>query len=182
MDRISRAGQGAQSRTRCTLGIDSRACVAAVSPTTAIQANIGLRAGGFMPLGLIARLRRYRRPAILIAAGLIAVQAFMAGLTTAQALVLTSNPAAVADFPVICHGNGGSGSDNGKSPDPAGNQHPCCVACAAGATPATLPEQLIVLNADRCRVFKSPFFCAASIRITPRAVRAGASQAPPSLD
>ncbi len=135
-----------------------------------------------MSPGLIARLRRYRRPAVMIAAGLIAVQAFLAGLTTAQAaLVLTPNPADVAGFAVICHGNGSADSDNGKAPDPAKNQHPCCVSCAAGAPPATLPEQLIVLRADRCRVFKSPFFCAVSILITPRAVRAGPSQAPPSL-
>jgi hypothetical protein len=144
-----------------------------------------------MPQGLIARLRRYRRPAVMIAAGLIAVQAFLAGLTTAQAaLVLTSNPTDVADFAVICHGNGSSSSDSAQDPatsgpaktDPAKNQHPCCVACAAGATPATLPEQLTLLRADRCRAFKSPSFCAVSILITPRAVRAGPSQAPPSLD
>src|SRR5260370_20108752 len=146
-----------------------------------------------MPLGLIARLRRYRRPAVMIAAGLIAVQPFLAGLTTAQAaLVLTSNLAGVADFAVICHGNGSSSSNNGAAQDPATtdpaktdpakNQHPCCLSCAAGATPATLPGQLIVLRADRRRVFKSPFFCAVSLLITPRAVRAGSSRAPPSLD
>src|SRR5258708_24244055 len=36
-----------------------------------------LRPGVLMPLGLIARLRRYRRPAVTIAAGLIAMQAFL---------------------------------------------------------------------------------------------------------
>jgi hypothetical protein len=144
-----------------------------------------------MSPGLIARLRRYRRPAVMIAAGLIAVQAFLAGLTTAQAVALTSNLFDVAGFAVICHGNGGAGSDNGAAQDPAKtdpaktdpakNQHPCCVSCAAAATPATLPGQPIVLRADRRRVLKSPFFCAVSFLITPRAVRAGPSQAPPSL-
>jgi hypothetical protein len=135
-----------------------------------------------MPLGLIAHLRRCRRPAVMIAAGLIAAQAVLAGLALAQAaLVLTPNLADVSDFAVICHGNGGAGSDGGTAPDPAKNPHPCCVSCVAGAPPATLPAQLIVLRSDRCRAAKSRTLCAASIRVAPRAVRAGYSQAPPSL-
>jgi hypothetical protein len=135
-----------------------------------------------MPLGLVARLRRYRRPAVTIAAGLIAVQAFLAGLATAQAgVMLTPNLAGVADFAVICHGNGGADSESGSAPDPAKSWHPCCVSCAAGAQPAMLPEQLIVLRSDRLRVFKSGALWPASILIAPRAVRAGLSQAPPRL-
>ena len=135
-----------------------------------------------MPLGLIARLRRHRRSAVMIAAGLLAVQAFLAGLTTAQALVLTSNLADGA-FAVICHGNGSSGvAQDPAGTNPAASQHPCCEACAAGAAPATLPKQLIVLRADRSRLFRSPVLHVVSIRITPRAVRAGTSQAPPILD
>jgi hypothetical protein len=128
---------------------------------------------------MLARLRRYRRPAVMIAAGLIAVQAFLAGLASAQAaLILTPT---LADLAVICHGNGGADSDNGAAPDPAKASHPCCVFCVAGSPPLTLPEQLSVLRADRCRVFESPTFCAVSILIARRAVRAGPSQAPPSL-
>ena len=135
-----------------------------------------------MPLGLIARLRRCRRPAVIIAAGLIAVQAVLAGLATAQAaLVLAPRLADIAEFAVICHGNGGAGSDHGTAPGPAENQHPCCSSCVASAPPATLPEQLIVLRPDRFGALKSPTLCAAAIRIAPRAVRAGRSQAPPSL-
>jgi hypothetical protein len=133
-----------------------------------------------MKLGLIARLRHYRRPAVMIAAGLIAVQAFLAGSAVAQAEFMPApNLAGDAAFAVICHGNGGP--DPGNAPDPAKTQHPCCVSCAAGAPPATLPEQLIALRSDCGRVFKSPLFCSASIPIAPRAVRAGPSQAPPSL-
>jgi hypothetical protein len=141
-----------------------------------------------MSLGLIARLRRYRRPAVMIAAGLIAVQAFLAGLANAHAaLVLSPDLHAPADFAVICHGNGGADSDRGAAPDPAEkdpakSQHPCCMSCIAGAPPATLPKQLTVSRPDRCRVFESSLFCAASFLIAPRAVRAGSSQAPPSLD
>jgi hypothetical protein len=84
-----------------------------------------------MPLGLIARLRRCRRPAVMIAAGLIAAQALLAGLAMAQAaLVLTPSLAGVAGFAVICHGNGGADSDYGTAQDPANtdpakNWHPC---------------------------------------------------------
>jgi hypothetical protein len=139
-----------------------------------------------MPQALIAGLRRHRRPAVWIAAGLLAVQAFLAGLTAAQALVLTANPGAV-DFAVICHGNGGPISDGGAAQDPNGtapatHQHPCCDACMTGAAPATLPEQADVRRTDRCRAVEAPALCTLSVRITPRAVRAGASQAPPTLD
>jgi hypothetical protein len=134
-----------------------------------------------MPLGFIARLRDRRRPAVMIAAGLLAVQAFLAGLATAQALVRTSDLSDGA-FAVICHGTGGSGpAQDPAGTNPAARQHPCCEACAAGAAPATLPEQLIVLHADRSRLFKLPVLRAISIRIAPRAVRAGTSQAPPTL-
>jgi hypothetical protein len=136
-----------------------------------------------MPLGLIARLRLCRRPAVMVAAGLIAVQAFLAGLASAQAaLVLTPG---LVDFAVICHG--GADSDNGTAPSPGKTNpakiwHPCCVSCTAGSPPVTLPEQLIALRSDRGRVFQSPILRAASILIAPRAVRAGPSQAPPNLD
>jgi hypothetical protein len=136
-----------------------------------------------MKLGLIAHLRRHRRPAVVLAAGLIAVQAFLAGLVMAQAaLVLTPGLPDDAGFAVICHGNGGSPSDPGTAPDPAKSQHPCCVTCAAGAAPAAVPTQLIVLRADRPRLIEAAFFVPATIRIAPRAVRAGPSQAPPSRD
>ena len=136
-----------------------------------------------MKLGLIAQVRRYRRPAVALAAGLIAVQAFLAGVVMAQAaLMLAPDLSEDAGFAVICHGNGGSPSDPGTAPDPAKSQHPCCVTCAAGAAPAVLPAPLSVLRADRPRRLEAAFFVPATIRIAPRAVRAGPSQAPPSLD
>ena len=136
-----------------------------------------------MKLGLIARLRRYRRPAVALAAGLMAAQAFLAGLVMAQAaLMLAPDLPEDAAFAVICHGNGGSPSDPGTAPDPAKSQHPCCVTCAAGAAPAVLPAPLTVLRADRPRRLETAFFVPATIRIAPRAVRAGPSQAPPSRD
>jgi hypothetical protein len=137
-----------------------------------------------MKLGLITHLRRYRRPAVVFAAGLIAVQSFLAGLVMAQAALILAPPdlAGDAGFAVICHGNGGSVSDPGTAPEPAKNQRPCCMTCAASAAPAVLSEQLIELRADRPRLLMSPFFSAAPIQIAPRAVRAGPSQAPPRQD
>jgi hypothetical protein len=142
-----------------------------------------------MPLGLITRLRRYRRAVVVMAAGLIAAQAFLAGLAGAQAaLVQTPDllkpdllTSSLADLAVICHGNGGADADQGAVPDPAKSRHPCCMSCAAGAPPATLPAQQMVARADRGGVLKSPTLRAASILIARRAVRAGPSQAPPSL-
>ena len=135
-----------------------------------------------MKLGLIAHLRRYRRPAVALAAGLIGVQAFLAGVVMAQAaLMLAPDLSDDAGFAVICHGNGGS-SDPGTAPDPAKSQHPCCMTCAAGPAPAVVPAPSIVLRADRLRRLEPSFFSAATIRIAPRAVRAGPSQAPPRRD
>jgi hypothetical protein len=129
-----------------------------------------------MPFGLIARLRLHRRPAVMIAAGLIAVQALLAGFGIAQAaLILTPG---VADFAVICHGGGGADS-LGTAPD-VPDRHSCCASCTAAA-PATLPGPLLVLRAHRGHVVEAPSLRAVSILIAPRAVRAGFSQAPPSL-
>jgi hypothetical protein len=134
-----------------------------------------------MPLGLIARLRRHRGPAVLVVAGLMAVQAFFGGLAMAQAALMLSPNPADADFAVICHGNAGAGSGPAGVPEPARNQHPCCLSCMAGGPPAMLPEQHVGLRQDRCPVSAEPLLCAAAILIAPRAVRAGASQAPPRI-
>jgi hypothetical protein len=129
-----------------------------------------------MPPGLIARLR-CRRAAVLIAAALIAVQAFFAGLTMAEAaLVLTPDLTHIA---VICHGDGAD-PDNGAAPDPAKARHLCCLSCTAGAPPVTLPGPSIALRSEQGRPFKSPARLAATLPLAPRAVRAGLSQAPPS--
>jgi hypothetical protein len=133
-----------------------------------------------MPLGLIARLRRRRRAAVMVAAGLLAVQRFLVGLTMAQAALMLSPDFAGADgFSVICHGNAGAGSAPGTAPEPGKNQHPCCESCMAGAPPATLPQQTIVLRPDRSRVLVSPLPRRASILIEPRGacrILAGASR------
>src|SRR5258706_15919828 len=108
-----------------------------------------------MGLGLITRLRLYRRPAVIMAAGLIVMQALLAGLTMAQAaLLLAPNHADVTGFAVICHGNGGTDAGSGSVQDPAKtdpgkSQHACCESCVAGPQSATLPEQLVLLRTNR---------------------------------
>jgi hypothetical protein len=134
-----------------------------------------------MQLGLIARLRACRRPAVALAAGLIAVQAFLAGLASAQAaLLLIPDLPGNAGFAVICHGNGGTASDPGTDPGKSG--HPCCETCAAFGAGATLPAPPLLAHIDRHRIFEPPLPAALAILIAPRAVRAGTSQAPPRID
>jgi hypothetical protein len=129
-----------------------------------------------MPLGFGARLR-CRRAAVMIAAALIAMQAFFAGLATAEAaLVLTPD---LTDVAVICHSIGGA-DPGGAVPDPIKARHLCCLSCTAGAPPVTLPGPSIALRSEHGRTFKPPRYFAATLLVAPRAVRAGLSQAPPS--
>jgi hypothetical protein len=131
-------------------------------------------------LGLIARLRHHRRPAAMLVAGAIVVQAFLAGLALAQAALLLTP--GLADFAVICHGNSGAAvSHDNSAPAPKINPHPCCESCTAAAPPATLPEQALVPQADRALLLQSSSLRTLALLIAARAVRAGLSQAPPSL-
>ena len=130
-----------------------------------------------MPLRFIARLRRHRGPAAILAAGLIALQTFVAGLAMAEAAVALT-PELGAGFAVICHGIGGPASDPGSAPAPK-DWHPCCVACAAGAGAASLPALWDEPSLTRLPVAAAPRWHRASLPSVPRAVRAGLSQAPP---
>jgi hypothetical protein len=131
--------------------------------------------------GFIALMRRHRRPVVWLAAGLLVLQALLAGLATAQAAVMLSGELG-AGFAVICHGNGGASPDTGSGSDLPKDWHSCCGACTAGAAPAVLPALLDVAGASLLSAPASPRLRAASLSIVPRAVRAGPSQAPPSLD
>ena len=132
-----------------------------------------------MPLGLIARLRLHGRPAVMAAAGVIAVQAFLAGLALAQAALLLTP--GLADFAVICHGGGAVVSDDKTAPAPAHNPHPCCESCTAAAPPATLPTPVLVSRAQPVPMVKSPVRWMLVPPVAARAVRAGLSQGPPRL-
>ncbi|HLH98003.1 MAG TPA: DUF2946 family protein [Xanthobacteraceae bacterium] len=134
-----------------------------------------------MQSAFFARLRRSRGPAVTLAAGLLMLQAFVAGLAIAQAAVELT-PEAGAGWAVICHGNGTPSSDTGSTPDPSKAWHACCVACAASAGPATLPLPWGVPAVDRQPAIAVLPWHTALLMVATRAVRAGLSQAPPRLD
>ena len=116
-----------------------------------------------------------RRPIVLIAAWLVVLQAFLAGVATAQAgAMLAYDP-----LGAICHGAGGAGPD-AAAPDADKVRHLCCEYCTSAAPALTPPDaaRAAVLQSGRdswLSVF-SPF----TIVISPGAIRAGPSQAPPA--
>jgi hypothetical protein len=130
-----------------------------------------------MPRALITHSRLCRPPAAVPAAVLMVVQAFLAGLATAAAAGVLAG----GEFTVICHGNGGAPSDSGSTPGTPEKQRPCCESCAAGAAPALLPVPVVALCPHDWRPCASALWRAVSIPLAARAVRAGPSQAPPSL-
>ena len=120
-----------------------------------------------------------RRSVIVIAAWLIALQAFLAGVATAQAGVLLA-PAPL-DAGTICHGADGSAPADSTTPDADKFRELCCVFCAT-ASSATVPREPAklapVVSWGRA---EPPALTRLTVSIARGAVRAGASQAPPAL-
>jgi hypothetical protein len=123
-----------------------------------------------VPTGFAAH--RCRRPIVLIAAWLVVLQAFLAGVVTAQSgAMLAPDPAAV-----ICHG---SGSADGTAPDVAKAWHLCCAACTAPAIAApAVPGVVSIEPRGMSRLSVPQRFI---IIVSHGAIRAGPSQAPPTL-
>jgi hypothetical protein len=114
-----------------------------------------------------------RRPIVLIAAWLIALQAFLAGIATAQAVAM----AASDPINAICHGAGGAGANDGTAPQSAKIEHLCCAHCTSAA-PAIAPPD--APRAAPARLASRPLACLSfTVVIARGAVRAGSSQAPP---
>jgi hypothetical protein len=117
-----------------------------------------------------------RRAVVLIATWLVVLQAFLAGVATAQAAAMAASAGAVG---AICHGAGSAAPSDGTTPENADVAHHCC-ACCISATPAVAPPappRSVDVRADSRSVAPSSFaFVAAR-----GAVRAGPSRAPPSL-
>ena len=118
----------------------------------------------------------YHRPIALLAAGLIVLQAFLAGLAVARAALVLADPLGIA---VICHGGNSGNTDDGTAPDPIKEIHTCCFACVAGSPAATLPERAVLPKFDLSRDSTRRAICVADVPIAHRAIRAGQSQAPP---
>jgi hypothetical protein len=117
-----------------------------------------------------------RRPIALIAAWLVVLQAFLAGVVTAQAGALLA--AAPTDAVAICHGAGGGPIDNG-GPDSEKARHLCCTACLS-APASAWPVAPGVSVLDGGRDARLSAFAPFIIVLSPGAVRAGPSQAPPA--
>jgi hypothetical protein len=126
-----------------------------------------------MPTGFAAHW--CRRAIVLIAAWLVVLQAFLAGVAIAQAgAALTSDPIAAA---TICHGSGAGSPDGPTAPETGKVRHLCCAYCmsAAPAVPAPgVPNVLLPRPISRLVAYSS-----FTVVLAHQAVRAGRSQAPP---
>ena len=110
-----------------------------------------------------------RRPIVLIAAWLIVLQAFLAGVAAAQAAAM----AASDPINAICHG-----ADDGTAPQSAKIEHLCCAHCISAA-PAIAPPD--APRAAPARLASRPLACSSfTVAIARGAVRAGPSRAPPT--
>jgi hypothetical protein len=128
-----------------------------------------------MPTGFAAHW--CRRAIVSIAAWLVVLQAFFAGVAIAQTGATPSfDPVAAA---AICHGSGGAGSDDTTAPETGKVRHLCCAYCMSAAPAVPPPAPLNVLQSrpiSRLVAYSSFTFVLAH-----QAVRAGRSQAPPGL-
>jgi Protein of unknown function (DUF2946) len=128
-----------------------------------------------MPTGFAAQSRR--GPIALIAASLIVLQAFLAGVAAGQA----GAPAAIdlIDPAAICHGSGRADPAGTGVPDAGKAWHLCCAYCTNAVSAITPPDaaRLDPLEPRPAgRLLASAGF---TIVLPPGAVRAGPSQAPP---
>ena len=128
-----------------------------------------------MPTGCAAHW--CRRAIVSIAAWLVVLQAFFAGVAIAQTgAALAFDPVAAA---AICHGSGAAGSDDTTAPETGKVRHLCCAYCMSAA-PAVPPPA--VPNVLQPRPISRPVaFSGFTLVLAHQAVRAGRSQAPPGL-
>lgn len=127
-----------------------------------------------MPTGFAAH--RCRRAPVLIAAWLVVLQAFLAGVATAQAgAMLASDP-----IEVICHGSGGADPADSTTPDRAKVWHLCCAACMSAAAAMAPPDAPTSAASEPRRAARPFAYSRFIVVISPGAIRAGRSQAPPT--
>ena len=128
-----------------------------------------------MPTGFAAHWSR--RAIVSIAAWLVVLQAFFAGVAIAPTgATLTFDPVAAA---AICHGSGGAGSDDTTAPETGKVRHLCCAYCTSTA-PAVPPPVLPNLLQPR-PISRLLAYSGFTLVLAHQAVRAGQSQAPPGL-
>jgi hypothetical protein len=120
-------------------------------------------------------LRQFRRPIIVMATGLVLLQAMLAGLSAAHAVALAANPFAG----VICHGAGDIDPADGTAPDSGKDLAICCAFCTATAAGLAPEHAPFAAHSRFGREPRFPAFAHPATTLDPRAVRAGPSQAPP---
>ena len=121
----------------------------------------------------IAALRQLRCPIIAIAVAILVMQTLVAGLATAHAAARIATFG--TDAGVICHGNGEDGTV------PSGQaSHECC-AFGTTAGPAVLSPAATILDRLEILQVARPLAPSSDLRRLPRAIRAGPSQAPPTV-
>jgi hypothetical protein len=119
-------------------------------------------------------LRKFRRTIVVIATGLVLLQAMLAGLATAHAVALAANPFAGA----ICHGVGNADPADGASPD-KDLAALCCALCMAVTYALASGHAQVATPLDLGGAAGMPALRRPVIAVNTHAVRAGASQAPP---
>lgn len=128
-----------------------------------------------MPAVFAAEHRR--SPIVLIAVWLVVLQAFLAGLATARAgAILAGNSIDAA----ICHGAG-----TADPPDPAAPAeaawHLCCASCTSAAPPIVSSGAAAAIVLELRRESRPVAFAGFTLVIAHGVIRAGSSQAPPTL-
>ena len=126
-----------------------------------------------MPTGLLAAEHPCRRPIVLIAAWLVVLQAFLAGVATARAGAMLAPDAAA-----ICHGSGGAGPADSTGPETAKLQHLCCAYCTVAAPALAPPDAPAVSRAWQAS--RPVVHCGFIILISRGVIRAGSARAPPT--
>jgi len=128
-----------------------------------------------MPTGFAAHWSR--RAIVSIAAWLVVLQAFFAGVAIAQTgATLSFDPFAAA---AICHGSGGAGSDDTTAPETGKVRHLCCAYCMSAAP--TVPPPAVPNVLQPRPISRLVAYSGFTLVFAHQAVRAGRSQAPPAL-
>jgi DUF2946 family protein len=129
--------------------------------------------------GSLDQLRHCRRPLIAVAVMLVVLQALVSGLASARAAVMSANP---FDAGVICHGAGGGPELPADDSSGSGFARDlCCTFCTAAAPALLTVTPPVVGHVERAGTDRLTQPARDHVLITPRAVRAGLSQAPPSF-
>lgn len=133
-----------------------------------------------MTAGFLDQLRQCRRPLIAVVVMLVVLQVLVAGLATARSAALQA--ASPFDAGVICHGAGGGSEQPVEGlPRSGGTRDVCCAFCAATAPALLSVTQPLVGQVERAAADRPARPARDLVLIARRAVRAGSSQAPPSI-